>query len=123
MINLTAPRVIQNRYLTEAATIARYTETSTSDGVIQDWTPIASGVPCRVSQPSTAGGVERPGDGTVLRALSEWRIWLPFDTDVTERDRITVTAADRVDGRTFEVTRVDEKSFETARRCFCSLVT
>lgn len=122
MINLTALRAIQNRYLTEAATIARYTETSTSDGVVQDWTPIASGVPCRVSRPGGAAA-ERAGEGAVLRAVSDWVIWLPFDTDVTERDRITVTATDRVDGRTFEVESVAEKTYETARACGCLLVS
>lgn len=114
-------RSVASAFLPDAAAIERYTETSTADGVTQSWTVIASGVPCRVSQ-SSATAVERDADG-VLRALSDWRIWLPFDQDVTDRDRITVTATDRVDGRRFEVRRVDEKSYETARRCLCALVT
>lgn len=121
MINLTALRAIQNGYLTDQATIARYTETSTPDGVIQDWVVVASGIPCRVSRPQRAAS-ERAGEGAVLRAVSEFVIWLPFETDVTEKDRITVTGSDRTDGRTFEVESVGEKSFETARACGCVLV-
>lgn len=115
-------RAIQNVWLTDAATILRYTESSTSDGVIQDWQPIAVAVPCRVSQPGRSAS-ERSGESAALRALSEWVVWLPFATDVTERDRIMVTGADRTDGRTFEVESVAQKTNETARACGCVLVS
>lgn len=114
-------RRIQLAALTDAAEILRYTETSTSDGVEQAWAPIATGVPCRVSRPARAA-VERAGEGAVLRAASDWVVWLPAATDVTERDRITVTGADRTDGRTFEVESVGNKTNETARACGCVLV-
>lgn len=117
-------RAIQRAYLTDTCSISRYTEESTSDGVVFDWSEIASGVPCRVSQTSGASaGAEQVGESAVLRAVSDWRVWLPFETDVTERDRLTITGADRTDDRTFEVTRVDEKTNETARRCLVTLVT
>lgn len=115
-------RRIQDAFLTDAAEIQRYTETSTSDGVEQVWSPVATGVPCRVSRPARAA-VERAGEGAVLRAASDWVVWLPAGTDVTERDRIAVTGADRTDGRTFEVESVGNKTNETARACGCVLVS
>lgn len=120
-ISLTHLRAIQNGYLTDAATISRYTETSTPDGIEQAWTPIITGLACRVSRPQRASA-ERAGEGAVLRAVAEFVIWLPFGTDVTARDRITITGSDRPDGRTFEVESVSEKTNETARACGCVLV-
>jgi head-tail adaptor len=114
-------RRIQAIFLTDTAEISRYTETSTSDGVVQDWQPIAAAVPCRVSRPARAA-IERAGESGALRAASDWVVWLPFATDVTERDRITVTGTDRLDGRTFEVESVGNKTNETGRACGCVLV-
>lgn len=114
-------RRIQQIYLTDSCAVLRYTETSSSDGVVQDWLPIATGVPCRVSRPGRAAA-ERVGGGAALRAISDWVVWLPFEADVNERDRISVTGNDRTDGRTFEVESVTEKTNETARACGCLLV-
>lgn len=115
-------RRIQSLFLTDASDILRYTETSTSDGVTQEWQSIATGVPCRVSRPASAA-VERAGEGAALRAASDWVVWLPWATDVTERDRLVVTGTDRQDARTFEVESVGNKTNETARACGCVLVT
>jgi hypothetical protein len=104
----------------DTAAVARYVETNTPDGVSQDWQTIATGISCRVSRRARPGA-ERDAEGLSL-ATSPFHIFLPFDTDVTERDRITVAGSDRVDGRTFEVVTVGEKSYETERRCECTLV-
>src|SRR5262245_15965282 len=113
-------RSVQGLFLTERATIARFTSVSTSDGDEQTWAAIATDVPCRLSQP-TSSATEDAGAANVVRAVSSWRIWLPFDQDVTAQDRVTVHATDRTDERTFEVERVDEKTNETARRCLLTL--
>jgi hypothetical protein len=119
-------RTVAAAFLPDTAAIARYTETSTSDGVVQSWVTVATGVACRVS-PLGISAAERAGmaadGGGVLRAISEWVVWLPALTDITERDRITVTGADRTDGRTFEVTRIGQRTYESVREARCSLVT
>lgn len=118
---LASLRAIQDSALPDTLSVLRYTETNTPDGVEHGWAVVASGVRCRVSRPQRAA-TERAGEGAVLRAVSDWVIWLPFETDVTEKDRLTVTGSDRTDGRTFEVESVGEKSNETARACGCVLV-
>ncbi len=116
-------RGVAEAFLPDTLTIARYTETSTSDGVYEDWVDIASGVPCRVS-PRAATALEglAPGGGFV-RGVSHWFIVVPFATDVTIKDRVIITGADRVDGRTFEVLRVGERSYEASRELVCDFVS
>jgi hypothetical protein len=103
--------------MTDRAVIARYTETSTSDGVEQAWSIIASDVPCQV-WPSGISAAEAVGAASQLRALSAWTVRLPALTDVTVRDRITVA-----DGRVFDAQRIDARTYEAARDCICELVT
>jgi hypothetical protein len=115
-------RSIAAAFLPDVATVLRYTETSTSDGVAQDWQPVLSDVPCRVS-PRAATATEGLGaGGAAVRALSTWVVVVPFGTDVTERDRVAVVGTDRVDGRTFEVVRVGARSYEASRELLCELV-
>jgi hypothetical protein len=114
-------RVLANQFLRDRAAIARYTETSTADGVEQVWALVASDVPCIVSSAGVRG-VERAAAG-VTRATSDWVVWLPFETDVTERDRLTIAGSDRTDGRVFEAERVAERSHEALRAVDCVLVT
>jgi hypothetical protein len=116
-------REVAEAFLPDTASIARYTQTSTADGVTEDWTTVASGIPCRVS-PRAATALEglAPGGGFV-RGVSHWFIVVPFGTDVTLKDRVTVLGGDRVDGRTFEVMRVGERSYEASRELVCDLVT
>lgn len=109
-------RAIAAAFLPDAASIARYTEVSTSEGITQTWATIASNVPCAV-WPSGVSAAEAVGAGAQLRALSTWTVRLPALQDVTVRDRITVA-----DGRTFECQRVDARTYEAARDCVCELV-
>ena len=104
-------------FMTDRAVIARYTEVSTSDGIVQTWATIASNVPCEV-WPFGIGASEGIGAGAGLRALSSWIVRLPALQDVTVRDRITVT-----DGRTFECQEVHARTYEAARDVHCELVT
>ena len=66
---------------------------------------------------------EGPDSAGLFRAISEWIVHLPALTDVTERDRLTVTGADRPDGRTFEIVMVGQQSYEVERECRCALVS
>jgi hypothetical protein len=104
------------QFMTDRAVVARYTSVSTSDGIEQTWSTVASDVPCQV-WPSGVSGNEAVGAGAELRALSTWTVRLPALQDVTVRDRLTIS-----DGRVFEVQRVDARTYEAARDCICELV-
>jgi hypothetical protein len=109
-------------FMPDTAAILRYSETSTSDGVSQDWQAVLTGVPCSVSPLGTRAAEGLDAGGAVVRSLSPWIVSVPFGTDVSERDRVTVTGGDRADGRTFEVVRVDERSYEGKRNLECELM-
>jgi head-tail adaptor len=114
-------RSIQALFYPTTCSVLRYTETNTADGVSQDWAVHLAAVPCRVDT-RRGIGIETTGmESSALRARSDWRIWLPFDTDVTVNDRVTVDAPD---GRTFEVSEVAAKptSYETTRLLTCVLI-
>jgi hypothetical protein len=108
-------RALAESSLDMTCDVVRYVETNTPDGVSQDWQPVASGVPCLLSLPSSSGS-ETVGADMSVRALAEWEIWLPALTDVTVRDRLVVGA------RSFDVNAVAAISYEPLRRCNCSEV-
>jgi head-tail adaptor len=110
MISLGRLRRLSNRALPDSADVVRYMATNTADGVVQDWQPIATGVPCRVS-PIGSGATETIGSAEQVQAINQWTVWLPAETDVTVLDRIVVGS------RTFEVGRVGARSYETVREC------
>jgi hypothetical protein len=122
VIDIAALRARSAAFLPDTATIARYTETSTSDGVLHDWVAIGEAA-CRVSPLASSGAESAGSTGGVMRAVSEWTVWLPALTDVTERDRLTIHATDRTDERLFEVARVGQRSYEVIRECLCTLVS
>jgi hypothetical protein len=101
-------RSIAAAFLPDVATVLRYTETSTSDGVAQDWQTVLSDVPCRVSPRAATANEGLGAGGAAVRALSTWVVVVPFGTDVT--------------GRTFEVVRVGARSYEASRELLCELV-
>jgi head-tail adaptor len=108
-------RGIQATYLPDTAVIQRATETSTGDGTSVSWATLST-VACRVS-PLASGANEALAGGASIAAINQWTIWLPALTDVTVKDRIVVGA------RTFELSRVGARSYETARECICREIT
>ena len=114
-------RSVSELAMPDAAAILRYVETNGPDGPSQDWQTVASGIPCRVDAHRQTA-LERPDSAGVFRAVSDWVVHLPALTDVTVRDRIVITGADRPDGRTFEVSDVGEQSYEVERELRCVLV-
>jgi hypothetical protein len=115
-------RSLQESCLPDVADLLRYTETNTADGVEQGWATVASGIPCRVSTRGRSAVGERLLAGVGIQAQTEWTLWFPAGSDVDERDRVTVTGSDRPDGRTFEVSRVGERTYESVRELLCQLV-
>ena len=115
-------RKLQLLALPDQAAIGRYVETNTPDGVEQGWQTIASGIACRVDVHRTAASERGEAAGALVGSISQWIVHLPALTDVTERDRITITATDRTDGRTFEAVSVHGKSYETIRGVLCILI-
>jgi head-tail adaptor len=109
-------RRIAERFMTDTASISRYTETITVDGVTQDWQTVASGLPCQI-MPNGSGGFERMSGAEQFQAANSWTVSLPAGTDVTVRDRLVVGA------RTFEVVRVDARTYEARRDAICIEVT
>lgn len=114
-------RTVSEAFLPQTCAVSRYTETNTPDGVEEAWSTVATGIRCRVSTGAATAAVENAGSsGSLSLAVSEWTIWLPYDTDVTARDRLAV---DPPDGRVFEVARVGIRSYEVVREVLCALVT
>lgn len=109
-------RDIQDGYLPDRCDVSRYVESYTADGPVQEWQTTLTDIPCRISSRTTTAA-EGVGGAAQQRAVSDWLLWLPAETDVTVRDRLVVGA------RTFEVERVVGESYETARACACSEVT
>lgn len=114
-VPVAALRTLSEQFLPDTCSIQRYTETSTGDGTSQSWSDLATGVPCRVSARGRSAS-ESLGADQSIQSASEWTIRLPALTDVTVKDRIVVGA------RTFEVQRVDAKSYETDRAALCTEV-
>lgn len=114
---LDALRRVSNAWLPQTCAVRRYVEVNTPDGVEQTWSIVASGIACRVS-PRAGTAAENVGEAAG-RAVSEWTVWVPWNTDVTERDRLVI---DPPDARTFEASRVGVRSFEVIREVLAVLV-
>jgi head-tail adaptor len=104
-------RSLSNQFLPDTAVIQRATITHTGDGTSTTWAT-SSTTTCRVS-PLASSAMEGVAASAAIQANAQWTIWLPALTDVEVTDRIVVN------GRTFEVARVGERSYETARECIC----
>lgn len=105
-------RGLSNAFLPDLCSIQRGTDTASGDGTSTSWSDLATGVACRVS-PLASGANEALGADQSIQAISQWTIWLPAGTSVTVKDRIVVGS------RTFEVSRVGERSYEVSRECVC----
>jgi len=109
-------RRISERFLPDLCDVSRYVEQNTADGLVQDWSTIATGVACRIS-PIGSSGNEQVEASAQIAAINQWVVWLPAGTDVTVRDRIVSGA------RTFEIQRVGARSYEVIRETVCREVT
>ena len=111
---LAAMRATQAEALPGTAVISRNTPTSDGMGGWTDaWAAVGT-VDCRVS-PSGSGA-----ESLIAERITDadaWNITLPYNTDVTAKDRIAIGA------RRFEVVTVLPKSWETARRVVATEVT
>lgn len=107
-------RATADKALPDSATIRRATLSSDgAGGQTQTWADVAT-VACRLMPRLT-----QPQDKTVgdkLTNVSGWMIALPYGTDVTEGDIVTVG------GRTFEVDKAQAHSWEISRRVLATEV-
>jgi len=115
-IPLDGLRTLSDQFLPDSCAIQRVTRTTTENGSSSDWTMVAT-VACRVSPFGRSGGRETLGPAGGIQAVNQWTVWLPVGTDVRVTDRIAYGA------RTFEVSLVAARSYETVRACVCREVT
>jgi head-tail adaptor len=101
--------------LPDTCTIQRATFTTTSQGgQTQTWATLASGVACMLD--AGQGGSEIQTSADRVMPVGGFLITLPYDQDVTEKDRIQVTT---IASRTFEVTAVSKDSWLMLTSCAC----
>ncbi len=104
---LTAMRAVVNTSLAGTAIIERGTLTSDSGGGYTEGWSSAGTVSCRIAP---LGGMEDV-TGSRISADADWMLTVPFDTSITENDRV-VSA-----GGTFTVRAVrTPRTFELSRR-------
>jgi head-tail adaptor len=101
--------------LPDSCSILRATFTTTSQGgQSQSWSTLASGVACLVD--SGRGGSEFQTGADRVMPGGGFEIAVPYDQDITEKDRIQVTT---LSNRTFEVTGVAKDSWLMLTSCAC----
>lgn len=67
------------------------------------WAPVATGVKCRLVPVASVAAGAVPIGGKLVDQQG-WRVVLPYDTDITTKDRVFVTVRGTL--RSFEVTQV-----------------
>src|SRR5688572_10585215 len=81
-------------------TIRRYSEAANSTGdPIPTWSNLATGVPCR----PRAGSAHEADTTGAIRSYVLWKVLLPYNQDVTAKDRLELSTGIEV-----EVTDVDK---------------
>ena len=73
--------------LDKTCSITRATNARTAYGTTKTYAAHLSGIECRITQAS-ADELTQPSDGTNAVAATH-KAWIPFGTDITERDRLT----------------------------------
>ena len=73
--------------LDKTCSITRATNTRTAYGTTKTYSAHLSGIACRIAQ-AEAEEMNQPSDGTNAVAATH-KAWLPYGTDITERDRLT----------------------------------
>ena len=103
--------------LPDTCSILRAAASTTSQGGQSlVWATLASGVACLVD--AGQGGAEFITSADRVMPGGSFRIGLPYDQDVTEKDRIQVTTLTG-GTRTFEVTSVSKDSWLMLTDCAC----
>ena len=103
--------------LPDTCSILRATTTTTSQGGQSlVWATLASGVACIVD--AGQGGSEFVTSADRVMPAGGFRVGLPYDQDVTEKDRIQVTTLTG-GTRTFEVVGVSKDSWLMLTDCAC----
>jgi len=107
---LSAMREVEESVMSSTGIIKRRTLASDGmGGYTETWAAVGT-VDCDVWQINQRGNREPVTGGQVV-SKSDWFITVPYNTDLTARDRV------EVDGRTFEITFVpNDSSWLTALR-------
>lgn len=108
---LTAMRDIEDDAMPSTAIIERYGLTTDGmGGYTEAWAAVGT-VVCDLWPINKRGDREGVGIGGQPIQRADWFITMPYDTDITAKDRVTV------DSRTFEVLFVpNNESWMTAKR-------
>jgi hypothetical protein len=62
---------------------------------MESFTPIVSGVPCLLTDP-TDQPINAVGQSEIVGVLQAWSVWVPNGTNVRENDRVTVAPSGQV---------------------------
>lgn len=103
-------RTTLDRSLPETCTVYRSAEVATSQGAVTRTTAVVLTSACRVAPRA------RPRDGVVgeqSTPVGDWVVTFPAGSDVRIHDQVGVN------GRTFEVIKGAERSYELSRRVEC----
>jgi len=101
---LATQRERAERDLIELCEIHRYTTTANDLGeTIKAWAPVATGVACRVVAVGSVTGRERLRNEAIGQ-VTQWLVVLPWNQDVTSKDRIYVTT--QSPAQSFDVSQV-----------------
>ena len=109
--------------LTGRCEIHRYTETRNAFGeTVQAWAPVARGVPCRITEPTALASNRERLRLEAIAQVGQWVLVMPWDADVSSRDRIYVTSPAPL--RAFDVSiTLGPHEGEIRRRVVCDEVT
>lgn len=107
-------RQVATEAMPDTCVVARYTRVQDGLNWIEDWEDQAT-YPCRIAENRQAREVEIGGQ---IQSTNTHLVHLPFAAEVTESDRLRVTTGGRE--RTFNATRVFEKTYGTDRTVGCT---
>lgn len=109
---LSAMRDIEEQVMPSTGVIERYGLTSDGmGGFTEAWTAVGT-VSCDLWPVNSRGERERVTAGAQPISRADWYITVPFDTDITAKDRMVI------ESRSFEIVFVpNDRSWSTALRC------
>lgn len=103
-------QTVEESVMSSSAVIVRFgTASDGMGGFTETWAAVGT-VDCDL-WPINRNVREQPTDGGQIISRADWYITMPFDADVTAKDRVTI------DSRTFEILFVpNDESWATAKR-------